>query len=80
MSKRHKKVVLDKRTSNNLGADKGDFVTCCNCGKTMLVNVGTDKCPECKKEALTWADAENEEVSDDFFHENDDYVLADTEG
>lgn len=37
-----KTVVLDRRTRDNLGIDSGNFVTCCNCGRTMLVNVGTD--------------------------------------
>ena len=41
-----KTVVLDRRTSKNPSIDLGDFVTCCNCGRTMLVNVGTDVCPE----------------------------------
>ena len=41
-----KTVVLDRRTSENSSLES-DFVTCCNCGRTMLVNIGTDKCPEC---------------------------------
>lgn len=74
-----KTVVLDRRTRDNLCIDSGDFVTCCNCGRTMLVNVGTDVCPECDEKSLTWEDEYNEEVSDIFFHNNNDYVLADTE-
>ena len=30
--------------SKNPSIDLGDFVTCCNCGRIMLVNVGTNKC------------------------------------
>ena len=74
-----KTVVLDRRTSKNPSIDLGDFVTCCNCGRTMLVNVGTDVCPECDEKSLIWADEENEEVSDIFFHYSEDYMLADTE-
>ena len=46
--------VLDRRTSANISPDLGDFVTCCNCGRTMLVNIGTDSCPECEEHALMW--------------------------
>lgn len=76
---KNKTLVLDRRTSENLSIDLGDFVTCCNCGRTMLVNVGTDICPECDEKTLTWADKENEEVSDIFFHCSKDYMLVDTE-
>lgn len=79
MAKLIKTVVLDRRTSENTSADHGDFVDCCNCGRTMLVNIGTKACPECDAPTLTWADRDNQEVSDDFFCNNDDYVLADTE-
>ena len=72
-------VVLDKRTSKNSSLESGDFVTCCNCGRTMLVNIGTDICPECNAKSLTWEDNNNEEVSEDFFYNNGDYVLVDTE-
>ena len=44
--------VLDRRTSANISPDLGDFVTCCNCGRAMLVNIGTDSCPECEEHAL----------------------------
>lgn len=79
MAKLIKTVVLDRRTSDNTSIDFGDFVTCCNCGRTMLVNIGTNKCPECDEETLSWEDKDNEEVSDSFFYNNEDYVLADTE-
>lgn len=39
-------VVLDRVTSEN-NSLFADFVTCMNCGKTMLVNLGEDRCPEC---------------------------------
>lgn len=74
-----KTIVLDRRTSKNSSLEYGDFVACCNCGKTMLVDIMIDKCPECDKEALTWADEKNQEVSDDFFYDNEEYMLVDTE-
>lgn len=74
-----KTVVLDRRTSKNSSLERGDFVSCCNCGRTMLVNIGTEICPECGEKSLTWEDNDNEEVSEDFFYNNGDYVLADTE-
>lgn len=74
-----KTVVLDRRTSENSSLERGDFVSCCNCGRTMLVNIGTEICPECDEKSLTWEDNDNEEVSEDFFYNNGDYVLADTE-
>ena len=45
----------------------------------MLVNIGIERCPECDEETLMWEDKDNEEVSDDYFYNNGDYVLADTE-
>lgn len=42
-----KAVVLDRRTSKHSSADVGDIVMCCNCGRTMFVNIGTEVCPEC---------------------------------
>lgn len=73
-------TVLDRRTSNNQSTDNlGDFVYCCNCGRTMLVDLGTQKCPECGEETLMWADENNKEVDEDFFSENGDYILADIE-
>lgn len=74
-----KTIVLDRRTSKNSSLEYGDFVACCNCGKTMLVDIMIDKCPECDKETLTWADEKNQEVSDNFFYNNEEYMLADTE-
>lgn len=74
-----KTVVLDRRTNENSSLNLGDFVSCCNCGRTMLVNIGTNKCPECDEESLVWEDKDNQEVSDDFFYSNEDYVLVDIE-
>lgn len=38
-------------------AISGDFVTCSDCGKVMLLPHGADKCPACKKEGcLAWTD------------------------
>lgn len=71
-----KTVVLDRSTNENSSLNLCDFVTCCNCGKTMLVNVGTEKCPECDEKSLVWEDKDNQEVSDEFFYNNKDYVLA----
>ena len=34
-----KTVVLDRRTSKNPSIDLGDFVTCCNCGRTLYKQV-----------------------------------------
>ena len=37
--------------------DRGDYVMCCNCGKVMVVRVGTDDCPACGAfGCLAWAD------------------------
>mgnify|MGYP000762518834 CR=1 FL=1 len=30
--------------------ERGDLVTCSDCGKVMLLPYGADKCPACKKE------------------------------
>ena len=35
------------------------------------------KCPECNKESLMWETFDNQEVSDDFFYNNKDYILSD---
>lgn len=61
--------VLDKRTNDNYSFEKGDFVRCVNCGETMLVNLGEDTCPRCKKDALVWVDSEHPEVSADELEE-----------
>lgn len=58
--------VLDRRTSTNISPDLGDFVTCCNCGKTMLVNIGTDSCPECEEHALMWTDRDIRKLTKTF--------------
>lgn len=37
--------------------ERGDLVTCSDCGKVMLLPYGADKCPACKKEGcLVWTD------------------------
>lgn len=71
--------VLDRRTSSNISLEFGDFVTCCNCGKTMLVNLGADSCPECDEHTLMWADDNRREVNEHFFERNPNYMLVDTE-
>ena len=68
-------AAFDKRTNANLSLEYGDFVVCRNCGKTMLVNIGTEICPICDRETLEWVDG-NEEVSEDFFSNNKQYMLA----
>ena len=73
-----KTAVLDKRTEENTSGEYGDFVFCTNCGKTMVVNIGTEKCPECSEVALMWENSKEQEVSDEFFFGNEDYVLVDT--
>ena len=38
-------------------AISGDFVTCSDCGKVMLLPHGADKCPACRSEGtLAWTD------------------------
>ena len=71
--------VLDRRTSANISLDLGDFVTCCNCGRTMLVIIGADSCPECEEHALMWTDRRHQEVNENFFEKNPGYLLVDTE-
>ena len=72
-----KTAVLDKRTKENTSGEYGDFVFCTNCGKTMVVNIGTEKCPKCGEVALMWenSNSDNQEVSDEFFDNNKDYIL-----
>lgn len=74
-----KGMVLDRRTNENPSLECGDFVRCLNCGRTMFVNVGTTICPECDEDILIWKDENNQEVSDSFFINNEDYILTDTE-
>lgn len=74
-----KTVVLDRRTEENTSFDRGDFVFCTNCGETMVVNIGVDRCPECNEKTLMWESSENQEVSDEFFDNNENYVLVDIE-
>lgn len=72
-----KSIVLDKRTNTNSSMQHGDFVICCNCGRRMLVNIGTDDCPVCRTRTLDWEDRDNEEVADDFFYKSKRYILTD---
>lgn len=77
MGKLIKTIVLDKTTSKH-GVNV-DFVTCCNCGKTFLVDCGTEFCPECKEATLTWETDECEVEYDNFsINHKEDYILADT--
>lgn len=57
--------VLDKRTDENYSFEKGDFVCCSNCGELLLVDIGTETCPNCNKAALSWVDSEHQEVTVD---------------
>ena len=43
---------VDELKSKNPSIDLGDFVTCCNCGRIMLVNVGTNVCLNVMKNYL----------------------------
>lgn len=46
--------------------EQGDFVTCSNCGKVMLLPYGADKCPACKSEGkLAWTDDTSQETDID---------------
>lgn len=55
------------------GIFSGDWVTCSECGVTMLLPHGADKCPECGKVGcLTWAseyDNEHEVTSEYIWRE-----------
>jgi hypothetical protein len=75
----YRDVVLDERTDANISLDKGDFVKCIDCGRLMLVNVGEGICPECCGDNLIWASDNKEEISEDFFNDNDKYTLVDME-
>ena len=73
----HKAVVLDRTTSENISYDYADFVSCLNCGRTMLVNIGEDKCPECGEDSLVWAEYV-ESISKERLKELG-YILCDVE-
>lgn len=46
--------------------ETGDFVTCSDCGKVMLLPHGADKCPACRSEGnLSWTDATLQEADID---------------
>ena len=70
-----KTKVLDM-TTNERGVYV-DFVACSNCGEIMLVNLGKEICPHCKKDgSLMWENKE-QEVNYDYFEEEykNDYML-----
>lgn len=72
-------AVLDRRTSVNQSFDRGDLVECCNCGRIMFVDIGTEKCPECEEKTLSWVDENgNAEWTEQELIDND-YLLCDTE-
>lgn len=48
---------MEKTMTVDVYATGGDFVTCSDCGKVMLLPHGADKCPACKSEGkLSWTD------------------------
>ncbi|RHH14421.1 hypothetical protein DW228_06365 [Bacteroides fragilis] len=50
----------------NVYTEVGDFVTCTNCNAVMLLPIGADKCPECKKiGCLKWMDNDLQETDID---------------
>lgn len=52
-----------QRTTKHNPSDYGDFVKCTNCGNTMLVDLGEERCPECGTDgSLMWADEELQEL------------------
>lgn len=77
MGKLVRTIVLD-RTTKHRGVFV-DFVTCCNCGGTFLVDCGTELYPECNKPTLSWETDECEVEYDNFsINHKEDYILADT--
>jgi hypothetical protein len=78
MAKLIKTRVYDKITNRN---EIADFVECCNCGETMLVDLGSEVCPMCGKDGyLKWADSEVDEVNKyDFENQfKEDYILIES--
>lgn len=48
---------MEKIMTVDVYAISGDFVTCSDCGKVMLLPHGADKCPACRSEGtLAWTD------------------------
>lgn len=69
--------VKDLRNLHNRSMEYADLVTCCNCGLTMLVNLGTDSCPECGEHALSWTEPDMPEVNESYMERNrDKYLLV----
>lgn len=57
--------VFDRTTAKGK-SEFCDFVNCNNCGKLMLVDLGTEDCPECGgKGCLSWKEAGYEEIDRD---------------
>ena len=53
------KIVALDRVSD--GEKYGDLVQCSNCGRTMLVDIGEEICPECNENGtLMWVDDKQE--------------------
>ena len=74
MAKLIKTKVFDKTTNNN---DVADFVSCLNCGNTMLADIGVDDCPICNDNGLVWENKEQEVNVNSFAIDyKDDYILV----
>lgn len=53
-----KKVIVC--TENELG----DYVSCCNCGVVLLLNMGDETCPQCGVDGcLEWVDNKRPEMT-----------------
>ena len=64
-------TVYDRTTNNAMSAC--DFVRCTNCEKIMLVDRGTDDCPDCGEHGtLMWEQEGYEEI----LYENAPEILA----
>ncbi len=52
--------------TSDVYTERGDLVTCSNCGKIMLLPYGADKCPACRKKGcLAWTDGSLQEADID---------------
>lgn len=52
-------IALDRVSQGN---EYGDLVKCMNCGRVILVNSGTETCPECDESGtLSWVDDRKQE-------------------
>ena len=53
-------------TTVHVYTEQGDFVTCNDCGKVMLLPYGADRCPECGSTGtLSWTDEDMQEADID---------------